>query len=86
MRNMNQMLIETKRRSLMMGNVLKLISLQFASLAKLARTVANHNVDDDRLVAILLVETLLGIGDELLIEVVANQVDGAATKAATHDA
>jgi len=36
MRNMNQMLIETKRRSLMMGNVLKLISLQFASLAKLA--------------------------------------------------
>ena len=35
--------------------------------------------------AILSVELLLGSLDELLVQVVAYQVDGAATKAATHD-
>ena len=34
---------------------------------------------------ILSVELLLGSLDELLVEVVANQVDGAAAEAATHD-
>ena len=54
-------------------------------LAEFTRAVADDNIIDFRLVTILLVELLLGVLDELLIEVVANKVDGTATKAATHD-
>ena len=36
--------------------------------------------------AVALVEALLGVSNERLVEVVAHQVDGAATEAAAHDA
>ena len=55
-------------------------------LAELAGTVADDDVVDLGLVAVLLVKALLGIGYELTIKVVAHKVDGATTKAATHDA
>ena len=57
----------------------------FVSLAELARAVADDYIDDLRLVAILGSELLLGIGNELLVEVGTDKVNGSATKAATHD-
>ena len=54
-------------------------------LAEPTRAVADDHVVDLGLVAVLLVELLLGCGDEVLVEVVAYQVDGAAAEAAAHD-
>ena len=56
------------------------------SLAELARAVADDDVVDFGLVTVFLVEALLGVSDELAVEVVAHQVDGAAAEAAAHDA
>ena len=56
-----------------------------SDLTEAARAVADDDVVDLGLVAILGVELLLGSLDELLVEVVAHEVDGAATEAATHD-
>ena len=54
-------------------------------LAEPTRAVADDHVVDLGLVAVLLVELLFGCGDEVLVEVVAYQVDGAAAEAAAHD-
>ena len=55
-------------------------------LAELTRTIADDYVIDFGLVAILGVKLLLGCSDEILIEVVAYEVDCATTEATTHDA
>ena len=55
-------------------------------LAELAAAVADDYVVDLGLVSVLLVKALLGVGNELTIEVVAHEVDGAATEATAHDA
>jgi hypothetical protein len=55
-------------------------------LAKLTGTVANDDVVDFGLMTVLLEEAFDGIIDKLAIEVVAYQIDGAASEAATHDA
>ena len=54
-------------------------------LAEFARAVANDNIVDFRLMTKLLVEALLGIVNELKVEVVAYQVDGTSTKSTTHN-
>jgi len=60
-------------------------SLVLTALTKLARAVADDDVVDLGLVAVLLVEALLGILHKFSVEVVAHQIDGAAAEAATHD-
>ena len=55
-------------------------------LAQFARTVADDNVIDFRFVAVLLVELLLSRSNKLLVDVVANEVDGATAKATAHNA
>ena len=54
-------------------------------LAESARTIANDDVIDLRLVAVFLVELLLSRSNKLLVKIVANQVDGATSKATAHD-
>ena len=54
-------------------------------LAELAGTVADDDVVDLGLVAVLGIELLLSRCNELAVEVVANEVDGAAAKATAHD-
>ena len=56
-----------------------------SELANLTRSVADDYIVNFGLMTILGIEFCLGIVDELLVEIVANQVDGAATEAATHD-
>ena len=56
-----------------------------SELANLTCSVANNYIVDFWLVTILCVELCLSIFNKLFIEIAANQVDGATTKAATHD-
>ena len=53
---------------------------------KFAGAVGNYYGVNLGLVTILLVEARLGGGDEVVVEVALNEVDGAAAEAATHDA
>ena len=55
-------------------------------LAQLASAVADHYVDDHRLLAILVFELLLDGGHEVVVKLLSHQVDGAAAEATTHDA
>ena len=58
----------------------------FGTLAKFPCSVTNDDVVDLWPVTIFLEEALGGIINELTVEVVAYQIDGATAKAATHDA
>ena len=54
-------------------------------LAETARTIANDYIDDFRFMTVLFRELLLSIGNELLVKIGTDEVDGTATKAATHN-
>ena len=58
----------------------------YAGLADFAGAVADDDIDDFGLVSVLGGEFLLCIGDEGVVELVLDEVDGAAAEAAAHDA
>ena len=55
-------------------------------LLKTTRTVRDNHGVNLWLVTILLAETLFSLGDKCVVELLLNEVDGTATKAATHNA
>ena len=55
------------------------------NLADFARTVADDDIVNLRLMTISLIEALFGVLYELTIEVIANKIDGATAETATHD-
>lgn len=54
-------------------------------LANLMRSIADDDIVNFWLVTIFFIETLLGILNEFTIQVIANEIDGAASKATAHD-
>ena len=59
---------------------------QLIKSAQFARAITDNYIDDDGFLAIFLLEAFLDRFLEMIIKLVSDQVDGAAAKAATHNA
>ena len=57
----------------------------FLALADFSRTVFDYHIIDLRFLAVALRIFLLHVGDEMIVEVLLHEVDGASAEASAHD-